>query len=204
MSYRIENGQTVVPLTLDAEDSVFVVFRKPAKADALAIKKVAPVTVATLNGAWKVAFQPGRGAPASINLPKLASLSDSADAGVKYFSGLATYTSSFTLPKSAKAGQPLWIDLGQAGEIAEVSVNGKHAGYAWHKPYRVNIGGAVKQGANTIEVKVANLWVNRLIGDAQDGATKVTWTAIPTYSATAPLRPSGLIGPVTLQAAAKD
>jgi hypothetical protein len=204
VSYRIENGQTIVPLTLDAEDSVFVVFRKPAKADALAIKKLAPVPVATLNGAWKVAFQPGRGAPASISLPKLASLTDSADAGVKYFSGLATYTSSFTLPKGAKAGQPLWIDLGQVGEIAEVSVNGKHAGYAWHKPYRVNIGGAVKQGTNTIEVKVANLWVNRLIGDAQDGAAKVTWTAIPTYSATAPLRPSGLIGPVTLQAAAKD
>ncbi|MFY7834757.1 MAG: glycosyl hydrolase [Novosphingobium sp.] len=204
VSYRIENGQTVVPLNLDAEDSVFVVFRKPAKADAMAIKKLAPVAVATLNGAWKVAFQPGRGAPASISLPKLASLSDQADAGVKYFSGLATYTSSFTLPKSAKAGQPLWIDLGQVGEIAEVSVNGKHAGYAWHKPYRVNIGGAVKPGANTIEVKVANLWVNRLIGDAQDGAAKVTWTAIPTYSATAPLRPSGLIGPVTLQAAAKD
>ncbi|MFM6832594.1 MAG: glycosyl hydrolase, partial [Novosphingobium sp.] len=199
VSYRIENGQTIVPLTLDAEDSVFLVFRKAAKADAMAIKKVAPATASALGGTWKVAFQPGRGAPASIALPKLGSLSEQADPAVKYFSGLATYTSTFNLPKSVKPGQPLWVNLGEVGEIAEVSVNGKHAGYAWHKPYRVDVAGAVKKGVNTIEVKVANLWVNRLIGDAQDGATKVTWTAIPTYTAAAPLRPSGLIGPVTLE-----
>ncbi|MBA4354150.1 MAG: glycoside hydrolase, partial [Novosphingobium sp.] len=199
VSYRIENGQTIVPLTLDPEDSVFVVFRKPAKADAVAIKKIAPSTVGSLDGAWKVAFQPGRGAPSSIAMPKLASLSDQADAGVKYFSGLATYTTSFTLPKAIKPGQPLWLNLGEVGEIAEVSVNGKHAGYAWHKPYRVDIAGVVTKGANTLEVKVANLWVNRLIGDAQPGASKITFTAISTYSADAPLRASGLIGPVTLE-----
>lgn len=200
VSYRIENGQTVVPLTLDAEDSVFVVFRKPAPANSMAIKKGVPATVATLDGAWKVAFQPGRGAPASIALPRLGSLSDQADPGVKYFSGLATYTSTFTLPKGVKPGQPLWLNLGQVGEIAEVSVNGKHAGYAWHKPYRVNIGASARKGVNTLEVKVANLWVNRLIGDAQPNASRITWTALPTYGPDAPLRPSGLIGPVTLEA----
>ena len=56
----------------------------------------------------------------------------------------------------------------------------------------------VKAGTNTLEVRVANLWVNRLIGDAQPGAQKVTYTNIPTYAADAPLRPSGLFGPVTL------
>ena len=57
----------------------------------------------------------------------------------------------------------------------------------------------MKNGANTIEVKVANLWVNRLVGDAQPGAKPITWTAMPTYRADAPLRPSGLIGPVKLE-----
>lgn len=41
-------------------------------------------------------------------------------------------------------------------------------------------GGLLRPGANTLEVRVANLWVNRLIGDAQPGANKVTWTALPT------------------------
>lgn len=49
-----------------------------------------------------------------------------------------------------------------------------------------------------MRVRVGNLWVNRLIGDAQPGATKLTWTATKTYRADAPLRRSGLIGPVQL------
>lgn len=201
VSYRIEDGEMIVPLTLGAESSVFVVFRKPAKSNALMIKKVVPTAVAKLDRPWQVAFQAGRGAPAGITLPKLASLSDQADPGVRYFSGMATYTSSFVLPKSVKSGAPLWLNLGEVGEIAEVSVNGKHVGYAWHKPYRVDLSGAVRNGVNSVEVKVANLWVNRLIGDAQPGAKKVTWTSFPTYSADAALRPSGLIGPVTLETA---
>ena len=83
--------------------------------------------------------------------------------------------------------------------MAEVTVNGKLAGYAWHAPYRVDISRFSKPGRNALQVRVANLWVNRLIGDRQPGATKVTWTATPTYTASAPLRRSGLIGPVLLE-----
>lgn len=202
VSYRIEGGETVVPMTLDAEGSVFVVFRKPALAPSLTFKKVAPTALAKLDNPWQVAFQQGRGAPASITLPKLGSLTEQVDPGVRYFSGLATYSSTFTLPKGAKPGSPLWLNLGDVGEIAQVTVNGKQAGYAWHKPYRVDVSGVVKKGVNTLEIKVANLWVNRLIGDVQPGAEKITWTAIPTYRADAPLRPSGLIGPVTIEGVA--
>ncbi|MDB5669619.1 MAG: glycoside hydrolase, partial [Alphaproteobacteria bacterium] len=62
---------------------------------------------------------------------------------------------------------------------------------------------ATKAGTNRLEIRVADLWVNRLIGDVQPGATRITFTAAPTYHPDAPLRPSGLIGPVTLIAAAK-
>ena len=196
--YRTENGETIIPLSLAAGESVHVVFRNAAIADALAIRKVAPAVAATLDGPWTVAFQPGRSAPASAVLAQLAPLNDNADPGIKYFSGIATYSKRFTTPKGWKAGQPLWIDLGKVGELAEVSVNGKPTGAAWHAPYRIDIGGAAKPGKNALKIRVANLWVNRLIGDAQPGATKITFTAMPTYRADAPLRPSGLIGPVTL------
>ena len=150
------------------------------------------------NFRWERTFQPERSAPASAVLPRLAPLNENADPGIKYFSGIATYAKDFTTPKGWKIGQPLWIDLGKVGELAEVVVNGKPAGAAWHAPYRVDIGSTAKLGKNTLEVRVANLWVNRLIGDAQPGAKKITFTAMPTYRADAPLRPSGLIGPVTL------
>jgi hypothetical protein len=183
------------------EESFFLVFRKPAAAASLNVARPVPAKVMGLDGSWEVAFQPGRGAPASISLPHLASLSEQADPGVKYFSGTATYTTRFTLPKTMKPGMPLLIDLGTIGDVAEVSVNGTRIGTVWHAPYRLDIGTAVRKGENRLEVRVANLWVNRLIGDAQPGANKITFTTLPTYQANAPLRPSGLIGPVTLLSA---
>ncbi len=200
VSYRIENGGTVVPLDLGGEKAVHVVFRKPATAQALTITPAKLGPPVALAGKWTVRFQPGRGAPEAIELGALQSLSDHADPRVKYFSGLATWSQAFQLPKGAKPRQPLWLDLGTVGEIARVTVNGKDVGSAWHKPFRLDIGAATAKGLNRIEITVANLWVNRLIGDAQKDATPGTWTAMPTYSAAAPLRASGLIGPVTLQA----
>jgi alpha-L-rhamnosidase len=201
LSFTVTGMETVVPLDLKAQDATFVVFRKPLAAgvNGASFGASARTQSAPLSGSWSVAFQPGRGAPVGINMRELLPLNQSTDAGVKYFSGVATYTTSFALPKKAMSGAPLWIDLGKVGDVAEVLVNGQMAGTVWLAPNRVDIGKLVKEGANTLEVRVANLWVNRLIGDKQPGAEKITFTAAPTYTADAPLRPSGLIGPVTLE-----
>ena len=198
VSYRIVNGETIVPLTLTADESVHVVFRKPATANALAIKPLAPVAMGRLEGPWDVGFQPGRGAPAKAKFAALAPLNAHADPGIKYFSGVATYKRLFSVPRGWKRGEPLWLDLGDVRDIAEVTINGKAAGTVWHAPWRIDISALALPWNNRLEIKVANLWVNRLIGDAQPGATKITYTTLPTYRADAPLRPSGLIGPVEL------
>lgn len=79
-------------------------------------------------------------------------------------------------------------------------VNGRLAGTVWHAPNRLDIGRLARPGVNRLEVRVANLWVNRLIGDARPGAAKVAFVTAPTYRPNAPLPPSGLIGPVVLLA----
>ena len=116
----------------------------------------------------------------------------------KRVSVIATYDHAFRAPSGWRPGQPLWLDLGEAAEIAEVTVNGTVVGGLWNVPWQLDIGAQVRRGENRLRVRVANLWVNRFVGDAQPGATKVTWTASPTYVAKAPLRRSGLIGPVRL------
>ena len=35
----------------------------------------------------------------------------------------------------------------------------------WKPPFRIDISDVVKSGENKLEVKVTNLWINRLIGD---------------------------------------
>ena len=91
------------------------------------------------------------------------------------------------------------IDLDEVKNIAEVIINGKNLGTVWKKPFIVNITEGLKVGDNTIEIKVTNLWVNRLIGDAQpDVKQKITFTTMPFYQANSPLLPSGLMGEVKI------
>jgi hypothetical protein len=90
------------------------------------------------------------------------------------------------------------LDLGEVKEVADVIVNGKALGTVWAPPFVVDVTDAVHPGRNTLEVRVTNLWVNRLIGDQQPSAIRYTYTILPTYLPSAPLRDSGLLGPVRL------
>ena len=121
----------------------------------------------TIDGAWTVRFQPGRGAPASAALPRLESLSHHADDGVRHFSGTATYERTIDVPADAlRRGQRLYLDLGRVEVLAGVTVNGRDLGVVWKEPYRVDITDAVHPGSNTVSLAVTNLWVNRMIADA--------------------------------------
>jgi hypothetical protein len=197
-SYKFDGSRTTVTVPLDRFGSVFVVFREPITTNSQVVPSLKSQTVAELSGPWQVAFQPNRGAPASATFDSLTDFRDNADPGIRYFSGVATYTKEVQLPaqKPGANGQ-LWLDLGQVNNLAEVWVNGKLAGTAWKPPYRVDISKSVVDGINHIEIKSVNLWVNRLIGDAQPGVTeKITLTTRAFYKADSPLKPSGLMGPV--------
>jgi len=196
LAHRVEGGVTVVPLDLGPEDAKFVVFRD-ARATPVA-NKPEPTALLTLDRPWAVTFQAARGAPEAIRLDALASLSTHVDPGVRYFSGVATYRTSFSLPTGKKRAGALWLDLGTVADVAEVFVNGKPAGITWFAPDRVDISALAVAGENQLEVRVANKWVNRLIGDKQPGAQPVTFVAAPTYRSDARLLASGLIGPVRI------
>ncbi len=197
-SYTSANGLTKVSLPLAPHDAVFVVFRNATTNPSFTSPVVAEKILTTVEGSWKVAFQPNRGAPANATFNKLTSYPENSVAGIKYFSGTATYTKTIVAPARwfATKGQR-WLDLGEVRNLAEVLVNGKPLGVVWKKPFRVDVTSALKPGSNTLQIKVTNLWVNRLIGDAQPGATnKLTYTSMPFYQANSPLLPSGLLGPV--------
>ena len=199
VSFKIANGRTTVPLHLEAWGTAFIVFRNPTAETSHVLPGAIESKVATLTGPWNVVFQSGRGAPASITLEELSDWSQYADPGVKYFSGIGTYTKTVQAsPAWSRKGSRLWIDLGDVKNLAEVTVNGKNLGQVWHQPYRVDVTSALMPGANEITIKVVNAWVNRMIGDEQPGATKFTFADVKPYKANSPLLPSGLLGPVTV------
>jgi hypothetical protein len=189
-----------VPVHLDPWGTVFVVFRNAAKTSSRIVPKMADRSIATLEGPCDLSFQADRGAPAKLTLDRLASWTDSADEGVQYFSGTGTYTKMIQAPGDwFKPGTRLSIDLGEVKNIAEVSVNGKPLGIVWKTPYRIDVTDVMKAGANTVEIKVTNPWVNRIIGDRQPNVTKTyTFTSPKYYKADSKLIPSGLLGPVQI------
>lgn len=200
-SYKIENGRTTVSLTLTPNDAVFVIFQKrSATKNSFSIPVKSENEIATVEASWKVTFQPDRGAPETATFAKLSSYTENSDAGIKYFSGTATYTNTVSIVSSSiEKGSQIWLDLGDVKNIAEVAVNGKSLGIVWKTPFRVDVTNALKTGENKLEIKVTNLWVNRLIGDQQpDAKQKITYTSIPFYNANSKLQPSGLMGPVKL------
>lgn len=158
-----------------------------------------------LNSSWTVKFQPNRGAPPSIQINRLTDLSTHSNPAVRHFSGIATYTAQFNLPAELfTSASALQLDLGEVAVMARVRLNGQSLRTLWKAPYAVDITGAARAGENKIEIEVANLWPNRLIGDAglpeDQRIAKTTWNP---FKSTDALPKSGLIGPVVIRPAAK-
>jgi hypothetical protein len=154
-----------------------------------------------IEGEWTLAFPPKLGAPDSpVKLDKLIAWNEHSEEGVKHFSGTATYTKQIYIPADMIGeGKHVYLELGAVKNLAEVIVNGKSLGILWKPPFRVDITGAAKSGANEIEIKVTNLWPNRMIGDqALPKDKRITWAAHEPFKKDTPLLTSGLLGPVRL------
>lgn len=193
VSYVQNNGRTEVTMNLVPDDAVFVVFAGKADNN-YTVPMVEKKNELALEGTWSINFQEKRGAPDSAEITTLGSYTESPDPGIKYFSGITIYTKVFEVQPEGK----LILDLGKVADLAEVYVNGEYCGAAWKEPYKVDITKAVNAGVNTLEIRVANVWVNRLIGDEQPGGTRIAWTDAKSYNGTEPLIPAGLLGPVTI------
>jgi len=208
LAFRQGGGRTLLPLHFERNGSIFVVFRKAVAVDeAGAARSNEPAfkEALTLKGPWSVSFESGWGAPESAVFETLKDWTQQPEDGLKYYSGTAAYRASFdwTAPQSGRVR----VDLGEVGVIAEVFVNGMPCGIAWTQPYRVDISRALKPGRNELEVRVANTWANRLIGDERLPAEqRRTWTTYHGFKADTPVCGfrSGLLGPVTVQTAADD
>ena len=200
VSYHMSPERTLVELNLAPNDAIFIVFTQKTDTVSFELPKTTRTTLVSQFPTWDIAFQAGRGAPATIQTDTLRSYTESADPGIRYFSGTAAYTNTFTLGKAQlKNCKRILLELDDVKNLAEVYVNGQKITTLWKRPFTADITRAVKAGKNRLEVRVTNLWPNRLIGDEQPDVTKrITYVQMPFYQVNAPLLPSGLLGPVSI------
>ena len=195
------DGRTTIPMRFEAAQSFFVVFRTPIKASAATAQNFSiPIPVFSLNGSWDVSFDPRWGGPEKSTFDALGDWSQRTEPGIKYYSGKALYRKTFEFPdKLPTSGQKYIFDLGAVKNLARVRLNGLDLGVVWCAPWRVDASSALVKGTNRLEIEVANLWPNRLIGDLSlPENQRIAWTTRNPYQKDSPLLPSGLLGPVTV------
>ncbi len=178
-----------------------------------------------VGGPWIVRFDSNSGAPESLEIKDLVSLSELPEPGVHYYSGTMAYRTAFEVaPDAFQKDRRLYLDLGEVAVMAHVRLNGHDLGILWNPPFRVDVTDMLVPGENALEVDVANLWVNRLIGDEQlpddsprnhEGALdawppwvldgepsptgRIAFSTWRLWNKSEPLPKSGLVGPVTVR-----
>lgn len=178
-----------------------------------------------IKGEWKISFPEGYGAPKEIILPELISLSEHSNDGVRFFSGSFVYEKEFEIPEELfDKNKRYFLDLGRVEIIAKITLNGKYIGTLWKIPYCIDISDGIRIGKNILQIKVTNLWVNRLIGDEnlpedsertpigtlkswpewllegkKSPTGRITFTTWKHWGKSDNLPASGILGPVKLQ-----
>jgi hypothetical protein len=256
LTYREENGQTIVPLHLEPEGSVFVVFKEAKSVKHITTiekdgkslfpnyqfeTKDVPFIEALgkdgrnsiivnvpgkynltwsdgmqqtifeakgpaekeLTGKWNLHFDPKWGGPDKLEINELKSWIKFDEPGIKYYSGTANYSKSFTLTSGEIKNKQVKLDLGNVQEMASVKINGKQLQVMWSAPFKFDITSHVKPGTNELEVEVVNMWPNRLIGDSklpiEQRLTKTNINKFNVKDSETFLRESGLLGPVKVE-----
>jgi len=224
--YTSRDGIVSVPLQFAACESWFIVFDRRANGTAANVQGEnfsAETILATLDGLYEVTFDPAWGGPAKpVAFDTLLRWDKHADEGIRYYSGQAVYRKTVNRPHDLSDAERVVLDLGIVHKLAGVKLNGKDLGIALTSPFRVDFpADLLRPTGNLLEITIVNTWVNRLIGDQQPAhkaVRQLEWksgllggvphaagrytftTAAGDYTASSPLEPSGLLGPVTLRA----
>ncbi len=199
---KSETNRTLVRLQLPVGASTFLLCSsEPANVISNHWKE--PASKLPIIGNWKIEFiAGGPEVPAAYTTDKLASWTERGGAA-ESFAGTARYKLTFDAP--AKWAKEWQLDLGEVHESARVKLNGRDLGTLILPPYRMVVDD-VKSVDNVLEVEVTNLSANR-VRDLD--RRKVDWKVMkdinlvnidykPFDASKWPVRPSGLLGPVTL------
>ena len=194
IGYRMEGNRTTLLLEFEPYDAYFIVFKGKTEARELKVSDTQTSVLEEIKGEWNITFEDKFGNKNETLFDSLISWSQHPEKWIKYFSGTATYRKTINIPKYSGR---LILDLGAVKNIAEVSINGQKVATLWKTPFFVDITDFVDGETVELEIKVTNLWVNSLIGDA-DSSERKSYTSKTFFKKDDTLLPSGLLGPVIL------
>ncbi len=193
--WTTDGVRTIIPIELEANESVFIVFTDDVVVPDKHINQnkqaeILPFTVKE----WKVFF-PSNGI--TLSKKELFDWSKESDDKIKYYSGTAIYKATFKW--SGKNKDHIYLSLGKIANIATVRLNGIDCGTVWTAPFRAELTKAIKKGTNELEIEVANTWANAIRGaDKGMPPFEGIWANAKYRMKEDKLLEAGLLGPLEL------
>ncbi len=215
------DGRIVVPLRLDAYESVILMFSGSSHAPVTARPERSPLPAPIdLSRNWNVSFT---GTGKSVQMDRLRSWTEIES--LHFFSGQGVYEKNVSVPESMlKHGAKIYLNFGKGvpvrphrlqngtrawiegpvREAAVVYVNGRRAGSVWHPPYELEVTPWLQPGVNALRIVAGNLAINSMAGKSLPDDRLLNTRYGKRFSPQdmndlQPL-PSGLLGPITLLA----
>ncbi len=153
LSYRINQGNTEVELVFNEYQALIFVFSDEITTNPPIQEKINRVDL-DISHEWDFAID-SKGF--SKHYTKLSSWEQEDD--LRYYSGEGRYSRLFNLNNLDKK-QSVFLSLENIGETANIIVNEEEVGVIFMHPYELDITKFVKNGSNSIEIRVQNLLIN--------------------------------------------
>jgi len=133
--------------------------------------KTAPIETKELTTSWDVKFEHANGTIFNRKMDQLIDFSTLDDDELTTFSGTVTYTTQFE-----NAGNLKYVILGEVNEaVSELTINGKSAGMRWYGIHCYDVSELLKEGTNTLEIKMTTTLAN-YCRSLTDNPTAKNWT----------------------------
>ena len=207
--YRESDGYTRFTTQFEPKEALFFVFRD-GELPGLPVREIPDAFYALDDFTGTITFEdlPGK---EPVPIDELISWTESSDPDIRYFAGKAKYILEFNLPDDLAQYAPLFISLDEVQSVYEITLNDHYLGSSTFPGYKFDVSGLLKPDSNKMEIRVANTWRNRIIGDyAEFGELRNIWTTtpadmVPSWSndtveilpgKNKPLQESGILGPV--------
>jgi hypothetical protein len=184
--YPVKGKKGNFDLSLDPGESKLIVFSRQNKGETYHPVLFNESAGSVISGTWKVSLEHVNGTRENITLENLIDFKDHEK--LKSFAGVACYENVFRIVKNEKNHL---VDLGKVSGISVLYINDQEVGSKWFGKHVYDISKAVKEGENSMKVKITTTLGNYM-KSLNDNKTAVKWMK------SQPLYSSGLIGPVKL------
>jgi len=173
-------------LSLGPCETRLIVFDRAKSGKRFVANDPAGSTEIVLEGPWQLALHHVNGTEKTLSLDHLTDLTDVE--GCKDFAGTITYQITTDI---GKPSEHTWLNLGHINDISELTVNGQAAGTRWYGRHLYDISRLVRQGSNTIRIRITTtLGAYTKSLKENKAAQEWSWGRVP--------RPMGLAQPVKL------